>query len=204
MRMSVVTLRRLVSCYDRCEPGLRRQGLRSCHLPLAKPQEHSAMSAPDFTVDVFQNEYLPDGAREVNAIVTVTSAGSAADGMTGPASAAEIIIVDCSPSMEVPGKKLIQAGRATAAAIDIIRDGTAFAVVAGAGRCTRNAAAWRSPMRTRERPPNARCGAAARAPTPRSGYGWDWHGSFSRRARTRYGTRSCSPTARMSANPPRT
>ncbi len=92
------------------------------------------MSAPDFTVDVFQNEYLPDGAREVNAIVTVTSAGSAADGMTGPASAAEIIIVDCSPSMEVPGKKQIQARRATAAAIDVIRDGTAFAVVAGAGR----------------------------------------------------------------------
>ena len=44
------------------------------------------MSARDFTVDVFQNEYLPDGARGVNAIVTVTSAGSAADGMTGPAS----------------------------------------------------------------------------------------------------------------------
>jgi len=31
------------------------------------------MSASDFTVDVFQNEYLPDGTREVNAIVTVTS-----------------------------------------------------------------------------------------------------------------------------------
>jgi hypothetical protein len=92
------------------------------------------MSAPDFTVDVFQNEYLPDGAREVNAIVTVTSAGSAADGMTGPASAAEIIIVDCSLSMAMPWKKLIQARRATAAAIDVIRDGTAFAVVAGAGR----------------------------------------------------------------------
>jgi von Willebrand factor type A domain len=92
------------------------------------------MSAPDFTVDVFQNEYLPDGTREVNAIVTVTSAGSAAEGMTGPASAAEIIIVDCSLSMATPWKKLIQARRATAAAIDVIRDGTAFAVVAGAGR----------------------------------------------------------------------
>jgi hypothetical protein len=114
--------------------GLRRQGLRSSHLHLSKPQEHSTMSARDFTVDVFQNEYLPDGAREVNAIVTVTSAGSAADGMTGPASAAEIIIVDCSLSMAMPWTKLIQARRATAAAIDVIRDGTAFAVVAGAGR----------------------------------------------------------------------
>ncbi len=36
------------------------------------------MSAPEFTIDIFQNEYLPDRAREVNAIVTVTSAGSAA------------------------------------------------------------------------------------------------------------------------------
>jgi len=35
------------------------------------------MSAPDFTVDVFQNEYLPVGAREVDAILSVTSAGKA-------------------------------------------------------------------------------------------------------------------------------
>ena len=35
------------------------------------------MSAPDFTVDVFPDEYLPVGAREVNAIVTVTSARKA-------------------------------------------------------------------------------------------------------------------------------
>ena len=91
------------------------------------------MSAPDFTVDVFQNEYLPDGAREVNAIVTVTSAGSVSDGSASPAGAAEIIIVDCSLSMALPWTKLIQARRATAAAIDVIRDGTAFAVIAGAG-----------------------------------------------------------------------
>ena len=92
------------------------------------------MSAPEFTVDAFQNEYLPAGAREVNAIVTVTSAGTVADGPASAASAAEIIIVDCSLSMAVPWTKLIQARRATAAAIDVIRDGTAFAVVAGAGR----------------------------------------------------------------------
>jgi len=33
------------------------------------------MSQPDFTVDIYQNEYLPEGARDVNAIVTVTTAG---------------------------------------------------------------------------------------------------------------------------------
>jgi von Willebrand factor type A C-terminal domain/von Willebrand factor type A domain len=92
------------------------------------------MSAADFTVDVFQNEYLPDRGSVVNAIVTVTCAGSVADGPASAASAAEIIIVDCSLSMDEPKTKLIQAREATAAAIDVIRDGTAFAVVAGAGR----------------------------------------------------------------------
>ena len=31
------------------------------------------MSQPDFTVDIYQNEYLPEGGRDVNAVVTVTS-----------------------------------------------------------------------------------------------------------------------------------
>jgi hypothetical protein len=92
------------------------------------------MSAPEFTVDVFQNEYLPAGARDVTAIVTVTCAGSAASGPVAAASAAEIIIVDCSGSMAAPVAKMIQAREATAAAIDAIRDGVAFAVVAGTSR----------------------------------------------------------------------
>jgi hypothetical protein len=37
------------------------------------------MGKPEFTVDVYQNHYLPAGGREVNATVTVTSAYSAAD-----------------------------------------------------------------------------------------------------------------------------
>jgi hypothetical protein len=41
------------------------------------PQEQTTMGAFEFTVDVFQNPYLDTGARQVNAIVTVTSAGSA-------------------------------------------------------------------------------------------------------------------------------
>jgi hypothetical protein len=31
------------------------------------------MSQPDLTVDIAQNEYLPEGGDDVNAIVTVTS-----------------------------------------------------------------------------------------------------------------------------------
>jgi len=72
---------------------------------------------PDFRVDIFQNEYLSEGAREVNAIVTVTASGEVTS--TGAtADAAEVIIVDCSGSMGYPRGKLMAAKQATAAAID--------------------------------------------------------------------------------------
>ena len=41
-------------------------------------KESPPMSQPDFTIEIFQNEYLPDGGREVNAIVTVTSGDTVA------------------------------------------------------------------------------------------------------------------------------
>ncbi len=89
------------------------------------------MSAPEFTVEIFQNEYLPAGAREVNAVVTVTATGSAVSRSAVAGSAAEIIIIDSSGSMGAPVQKLIQARQATAAAIDALRDGVAFAIVTG-------------------------------------------------------------------------
>ena len=45
--------------------------------------------------------------------------------------AAVVILVDCSGSMDYPKTKINGAREATAAAIDALRDGTAFAVVAG-------------------------------------------------------------------------
>jgi hypothetical protein len=89
------------------------------------------MNAPEFTVEVFQNPYLASGAREVSAIVTVT-AESVGTAQAAAASAAEIIIVDCSGSMSAPAAKLAQARHATSVAVDAIHDGTAFAVVVGA------------------------------------------------------------------------
>jgi von Willebrand factor type A C-terminal domain/von Willebrand factor type A domain len=93
---------------------------------------------PNFRVDVYQNEYLHEGAREVNAIVTVTSGGEATESpaQAAPAtgsgvSAAEVIIVDCSGSMDYPRGKMVAAKQATAAAIDALREGVAFAVIAG-------------------------------------------------------------------------
>ena len=43
----------------------------------------SKSNVPQFSVDVYQNEYLPEGGREVNAIVTVTSTGGGTVGSAG-------------------------------------------------------------------------------------------------------------------------
>ena len=91
------------------------------------------MTESGFTVDVDQNQYLPEGARTINAVVSVTSAADTS-GLPSAAAgtdAAEIIIVDCSGSMDYPGTKMAEARAATAAAVDVVRDGVRFAVIAG-------------------------------------------------------------------------
>ncbi|MDF6021098.1 VWA domain-containing protein [Streptomyces sp. JH34] len=105
----------------------------------------SKSNVPQFSVEVYQNEYLPEGGRDVNAIVTVTSTGGGttggvplADGARRSArvpgqapDAAVVLMVDCSGSMDYPPTKMRNAREATAAAVDTLRDGTRFAVVAG-------------------------------------------------------------------------
>ncbi|GJF34465.1 VWA domain-containing protein [Kitasatospora sp. NE20-6] len=96
----------------------------------------SKPNAPHFSVDIFQNEYLAEGSREVNAIVTVTATGGGTSGgrpltAGAPADAAVVIMIDCSGSMDHPAAKMRNAREATAAAVDTLRDGVAFAVVAG-------------------------------------------------------------------------
>ncbi|MFG3245284.1 VWA domain-containing protein [Streptomyces sp. NPDC048187] len=101
----------------------------------------SKSNVPQFAVDVYQNEYLPEGGREVNAIVTVTATGGGTVGsaVTAPhlyspgqgPSAAVALMVDCSGSMDYPPTKMRNARDATSAAIDTLRDGVHFAVVGG-------------------------------------------------------------------------
>ncbi|WP_437102995.1 vWA domain-containing protein [Streptomyces sp. enrichment culture] len=90
---------------------------------------------PRFSVDVYQNEYLPEGGSQVDAIVTVTATGGGTLGGAlvppGRPSAAVAVMVDCSGSMDYPPAKMRGAREATAAAIDILRDGTRFAVIGG-------------------------------------------------------------------------
>ncbi|MBW5485709.1 vWA domain-containing protein [Streptomyces bambusae] len=95
-------------------------------------------SAPRFTVEVYQNAFLPVGGRDVHAIVSVTSTGggttrAAAPGGSGGTggTAAVVVMVDCSGSMQYPPAKMQGAREATAAAVDTLRDGTSFAVIAG-------------------------------------------------------------------------
>lgn len=108
----------------------------------------SKSNVPQFSVEVYQNEFLPEGGREVNAIVTVTSTGggttgrvplagtagavpSAGHGPVRAPDAAVVLMVDCSGSMDYPPTKMRNARDATAAAVDALREGTRFAVVAG-------------------------------------------------------------------------
>jgi hypothetical protein len=101
----------------------------------------SKSNVPQFSVEVYQNAFLPEGGREVNAIVTVTSTGGGTTGgmpLTartyakgeGP-DAAVVIMVDCSGSMDYPPMKMRNARDATAAAIGALRDGVSFAVTGG-------------------------------------------------------------------------
>ncbi|GAB2865990.1 VWA domain-containing protein [Actinoallomurus bryophytorum] len=92
------------------------------------------MSDPDFTLTIDQNKYLPEGGREVHAIVTVEASGVPAAGAVRTTSAAEVIIIDTSGSMDYPRTKMSAAIRAAQTAVDALRDGVHFAVVSGSAR----------------------------------------------------------------------
>jgi hypothetical protein len=79
-----------------------------------------------FAVTIDQNEYLPAGGRVLDAAISVTAEGD----VHGPApTAAQVLMIDTSSSMS--GSRIEEAKRATAVAIDTLRDGVSFAVVSG-------------------------------------------------------------------------
>jgi hypothetical protein len=86
---------------------------------------------PVFQAEVHQNPHLPAGGTVVDAVLTVTT--SSADGHTPAAApnAAQVIMVDCSGSMATPPSRMDEAKKATITAIDTLRDGVAFAIIAG-------------------------------------------------------------------------
>src|SRR6516162_9911559 len=112
-------------------PSPRHRPARPIRRHPAHPIPRRTLPMSDFTVDISQNEYLPDGGDDVNAIITVTSPDTGLAAPSANTRGAEIIIIDCSGSMRSPRTKIEQARAATAAAVDVIRDGVAFAVIAG-------------------------------------------------------------------------
>ncbi|MFC3998182.1 VWA domain-containing protein [Nocardiopsis sediminis] len=101
------------------------------------------IGAPEFSVRVDQNRFLPLGGTDVHAVVEVAAAGvpdrrprdgDGSDGLalvpTAP-DAAEVVIIDTSASMR--GEKIAAARRAAVAAVAALREGVLFAIVAGSG-----------------------------------------------------------------------
>lgn len=89
---------------------------------------------PTFTAQVFQNPYLPRGAEEVHAIVSVTAAqptaSAAAQGPLGFG-----LLIDCSGSMgEDGGERLRHAKAGVIEALQMLHDECHFFLVAGRDR----------------------------------------------------------------------
>jgi hypothetical protein len=95
----------------------------------------------EFSLEVFQNEYLAEGATSMDAIVTVTARGGGASAVVSGL-AAEVLIIDTSGSMTAPSSRIRSARTAAAEAIDEIRDGVHFAVIAGSDVATTVFPAW--------------------------------------------------------------
>jgi hypothetical protein len=81
-----------------------------------------------FTIRIDHNPNLAVGQQTVHAIIGVAAAEPDL-GACAPPVAAELIIIDKSRSMT--GSRIAEACRAASAAVDVMRDGTYFAVLAG-------------------------------------------------------------------------
>ncbi len=120
----------------------------------------------NFALDVHQNRYLPPECTDIDAVLTVNAVADLS--AVPPAlNLAVVIMIDCSGSMGHPVAKIFAAKRAASAAIDSLRDGTYFAVIAGTETATpiypRSGLATVSPTTRRE------AKAAISGPTARGG-----------------------------------
>jgi Ca-activated chloride channel family protein len=94
----------------------------------------SAADRPGFTVTVHNNPHRALGDRSMEAVIEVTARGIGERFGEGTPEVAEVILVDGSGSMNYPSAKILAARHATKTAINVLREGTRFAVVAGTGR----------------------------------------------------------------------
>ena len=84
----------------------------------------------EFSLELSQNKYLSTSDTHMHAVLTVR-ARDVVGAVVRPV--AEVLVVDCSSSMDWPPTKITNARRAAAAAIDALPDGAWFALVEGTG-----------------------------------------------------------------------
>lgn len=85
----------------------------------------------EFSLELSQNKYLSTSDTHMHAVLTVR-ARDVVGAVVRPV--AEVLVVDCSSSMDWPPTKITNARRAAAAAIDALPDGAWFALVEGTGQ----------------------------------------------------------------------
>ncbi|WP_410676370.1 VWA domain-containing protein [Amycolatopsis sp. cmx-4-68] len=88
---------------------------------------------PSFTLQLSQNKYLAPSDDRMDVVVTVR-AGDVGAAAAGPPQTAELLLVDCSSSMDWPPTKIEAARHACRVAVDCLRDGVLFGVVECTGR----------------------------------------------------------------------
>jgi uncharacterized protein YegL len=86
-----------------------------------------------FTAEVFQNPYLPQGAREVNAIMTIATSGSDSVTMAAPQSQRLFGII-CDTSGSMGGAKMMAAKEAIVQIVNLLPTDAAFFIVTGSSR----------------------------------------------------------------------
>ncbi len=86
-----------------------------------------------FTAEVFQNPYLPQGAREVNAIMTISTSGADGTMQTAPKSQRLFGII-CDTSGSMGGAKMLAAKEAIVQIINLLPTDAAFFIVTGSSR----------------------------------------------------------------------
>ncbi len=85
-----------------------------------------------FNAEVFQNPYLPQGATEVNAIMTITTSG---EGVTIAAPTnLRLFGIICDTSGSMGGAKILAAKDAIVKIIELLPTDAAFFVVTGSSR----------------------------------------------------------------------
>ncbi|WP_328452701.1 VWA domain-containing protein [Amycolatopsis sp. NBC_00438] len=85
--------------------------------------------SPSFTLQLSQNKYLAPSDDRMDAVLTVRVGEAGATAAAGLPETAELLLVDCSSSMDWPPTKIEAARHACKVAVDSLRDGVRFGVV---------------------------------------------------------------------------